>query len=195
MTETHTAHTTVSFADRTLPATPPGLPTATILADIAADAARRANTLLTNHELVDDDPIVDLVRLLQETGATPAAVATAADRAGLSTAALNRLRVAYTFGGLDGLRTAHCAHDPDPTVVRRAIEAIRRHRATTDGAPAVTQNSLTFDASAVQIRLSPAGQWFPYTETAHGWAPAQGQSPDPTSAYQAALTARRNRQA
>lgn len=181
------------FSDRELPETPVGILPLGVLTAIAADAARRAAALLGGHCADFHGDVVDLVRLVQETKCDAGTAAAAAERAGLSNAAFGRLRIAYNFAGLEGVHTAHRAHDPEPGVMDAAIDTIRRHNNTPEGTLTAERNHLTAQASGIQIRLSVNAQWFPYTSSGQGWAPAQGQSHNPVDAYDAALEARRAR--
>jgi hypothetical protein len=184
---------TPALGDLVLPAPPLGCLSPGVLQEISADAARRATALLKGQGEVDCDPVIDLVRLLHERDVTPAEAKPAAERAGVSSATLGRLRLAYSFGGMDGLRTAHQPHTPNAKVMSRAVSAVRRRHTTADSAPSIEDNHLTFQANGVQLRLSTGGEWYPYTVTAHGWAPARGHSLDPADAYQTAVAARRQR--
>ncbi|MCR3721109.1 MULTISPECIES: hypothetical protein [Prauserella salsuginis group] len=184
----------IPFADRDLPETPAGILPAQVLAEIAADAARRAAALLDGRNAaLHDDDVVDLIRLVQVTQCDAATAAAAAERAGLSNAAFSRLRVAYTFAGLEGVHTAHRAHDPDPGVMYAAIETICSHHHVPEDALTVDQNRITVSTLGIQIRLSIGATWFPYSSSGQGWAPARGQSSSPAAAYSAAVQARRAR--
>jgi hypothetical protein len=192
-TTPHPGGERIRFAGRELPETPVGILPARVLTVIAADAARRAAVLLDGHGVDFHDEVVDLVRLVQESRCDASTAAAAAERAGLSSATFSRLRVAYTFAGLEGVHTAHCAHDPDPGVTDAAIDAIRRYHNTSEDTLTAERNHLTAQALGIQIRLSVNAQWFPYTSSGQGWAPAREQSPSPVDAYDAALEARRAR--
>ncbi|ALG06362.1 hypothetical protein [Kibdelosporangium phytohabitans] len=183
----------IPFAERELPDTPLGILPSNVLVAIAGDAARRAAALLDSHGSELHDDVVDLVRLIQESRCDASTAAAAAERAGLSSAALSRLRVAYTFAGLEGVHTAHCAHDPVPGLMDTAIEMIRRQHNTPEDTLTVARNHLTVPGLGIQIRLSVNAQWFPYTSSGQGWAPARGQFSSPVDAYEAALGARRAR--
>jgi hypothetical protein len=183
----------IQFADRDLPETPAGILPSQVLAAIAADAGRRAATLLDGRAADYHDDVVDLIRLIQTTGCDASTAAAAAERAGLSNAALSRLRVAYTFAGLEGVHTAYRAYDPEPGAMNAAIATIRRHHNVPADALTVERNHLTALALEIQVRLSVTSTWFPYTASGQGWAPVRGESSNPADAFHAAVQARRAR--
>ncbi|MCK2245453.1 MULTISPECIES: hypothetical protein [unclassified Crossiella] len=193
MTTTHTTPPQSSTTAAMVPTPPSGCPDTTVLTAMLADAARRAEGLLRGTSRHEQDPILDLVRLIQQEHATPETATTAAEQLGLSGAALGRLRRAYTFGGLDGVHTAHHSHTPEPSLMQAARTSLQQHCGLTENTITLDLNRLTVDGSDVQVRLSRQGQWFPYTRAHEIWSPARGHSPDPVQAYRAALTARRNR--
>ncbi len=184
----------VPFTNRELPDTPAGILRPRILTAIAADAAACAAALLRGRGAELHDDVVDLVRLVQETECDAGAAGAAADRAGLSSAAFSRLRVAYTFAGLEGVHTAHRAHDPETGVMNAAVDAIHQRHTVSEDALIVERNHITAQTLGVQVRLSVKARWFPYTSSGQGWAPVRGESPNPADAYGAAVQARRSRQ-
>lgn len=188
-----TPSTTPPLWERALPAAPSSCPASDELKLLALDAAQRAAALLSGQHHPEHDPVVDLVRLLHNR--TESAVAeAAAQRAGLSTAGLGRLRAAYAFGGVEGVRNAHYAIDADPSILAEAVRAIEGIKATPTPAPQTERNRITYDTTKVQIRVGTDQRWYPYTRTSTEiWAPAPGHSLNPVEAYLAAVQAARNR--
>ncbi|MGW6454420.1 hypothetical protein ACWF94_00590 [Streptomyces sp. NPDC055078] len=176
--------------ERDLPPAPVTVAGAADIADLARDAAQRARALLDGQPF-DNDPIVDLVRLLH--GRSTADAEAAAGRAGMRLAELRRLRAAFTFGGTTAVRVALHPSSPDEAALDEAVRAIESKRATATGPLEVTDNRITDPTTGVQIRLGPDDLWYPFTANGDDWAPAPRPASSPADAYTAARTAVRNR--
>ncbi|MER6761333.1 MULTISPECIES: hypothetical protein [Amycolatopsis] len=182
----------VPFADLDTTEPPHPAPSLEILQFLARNASYRAATLLAGGLADDPDPIVDLVCILAECPA--GSFEDAAARAGLRTGELGRLRSAYTFGRVHGVRTARRSFDPPPGVMEQAAKRIAARHSLRGSTPAIDTNRLTYPAAQVQLRLGTNKLWYPYTQnTAGEWFPARGENPDPSAAYTAAVDARNRR--
>lgn len=193
MTSTPTQSEHIPFWERTLPLTPPQCLDGRTLCAIAAEAAQRAQTILNGVQRFEEDPVVDLIRIIRSTTADAAAVSAAAQRAKLDRRELARLMTAYTHGGTEGVRTAWKPHAASTDNLKSAADAIQAQPNAAVVEVQLDDNYVEFPTIGVQIRLSMEGNWFPYTCARDHWAPAPGQSPNPVAAYNSALQAKRNR--
>jgi len=164
------------------------------LSELAADAQRRALDLLVGRRPAED-PVADIVRLLQDSPAlAEGGPAEAAATAGLTLAELSRLRAAYRHGGPAGLHVALLLPvRVSDEQMQEASEQIRSSAPGPQPEPRVDHNRICDPAAGAEIRLGPDQCWHPFTVAPGGWAPASGRDSDPVAAYQAALRARRAR--
>ncbi|MFJ5034506.1 hypothetical protein ACIQB5_42130 [Streptomyces sp. NPDC088560] len=177
--------------DRALPDPPPSTPTIDDLPLTARDAAQRATAVLAGEPPITD-PLIDLIRLLdRDTNTTRASEA--AERAGISSTDLRRLRAAHTFGGPPGAHATLYRTTPDASSIQPALEAINRTRSHTARPLQVDGNRITDDQAQLQIRLGPDDRWYPYTAHHEQWVPVPGPSTEAAAAYTAAVNAKRNR--
>ncbi|WP_409186522.1 hypothetical protein F9C11_20725 [Amycolatopsis sp. VS8301801F10] len=138
------------------------------------------------------DPRLELLQLLeQHPDASPAREI--AQRAGISTAALTRLRTAYQFGGAEGVANAQHQHQPSPGTLEAAADAIRATPDMRNRELVLRDNTITYPVVGVQIRLGRDDRWYPYTRTTADWVAAPAPAADPAAAFSRAIAAARRR--
>ena len=175
-----------------LPSTEPGRPaalltdappgaaiTATELATLAEDAARRAWSLATGEG--DGDLALsadaDLARRAHAALGT-ARLAAMARRSGRSDRQLVRLALAWSHGGADALGVLDDAWHPPADEVDAARELLR------SAAPRVRRSGDHISLpGGVQLRLSRAGRWYPCQRRGGDWEVIGPGDPDPIAAY------------
>jgi hypothetical protein len=150
-------------------------------------AARQARAYL-DATPASIDPLLELVHLIAGRP-QPLRYRDIAARAGISASTLTRLCLAYRYGGDEGVRNARHYHTPPPSIMDQAatsVHAAAGHRATN---PDRCDNTLTYHATSVQIRLGHNAQWYPYARAVTDWMPAGPPDTDPVTAYHHALAA------
>jgi hypothetical protein len=160
------------------------------------DAAGRAAAMLagTAPAAVDEDPLVDAVRLLASPeGGTHAG--RAARLTGLAEDELRELMLACRHGGTSGVAAAVGASECPEEQMAVAVREVRGQRALAIGELAVSPGTITDPGAGVRIRLGPDDRWYPFTLARDRWWPAPGAAGPPGAAWQAALRARSLRRA
>ena len=164
-----------------LPAPPANVADRQTVEHLAADARARANDML-NGVVFETDPLMDLLRLLHNGAMPPDGPSAVATRAGITTAELARLRIAYRIAGAHGARAAAYAATPDVDVMERATDAIGASRGPALTALTIDGNRIT-DAD-IQIRLGPDDRWYPFLAAGQdAWTLTADAAADPRVAY------------
>ncbi|MEO6317709.1 MAG: SWIM zinc finger family protein [Acidimicrobiales bacterium] len=159
---------------------PPGaVTTAVELAALAADATRRAWALATGDG--DGDlalsPDADLARRAH-TALGSTGVSGMARRSGRSDRQLVRLAIGWGHGRADALRVLDDGWHPPADVVAAARELLR------SAAARVRRSGDHISLpGGVQLRLSPAGRWYPCQRRGGDWEVIGPGDPDPIAAY------------
>jgi uncharacterized Zn finger protein len=150
------------------------------LADLAADAARRAWELCTDQGdgSLGLDRSLDLVRRAAESWGKPARprFEEMAGRAGVRPRDLARRVAAWRLGGPDAVAVLEDEWTPD-------AEAMDEGRAACAGAGAVRirANRISLEGGDVQLRLGRAGSWYRFERTGRTWVLVEGPAPDPAA--------------
>lgn len=182
-----------TLLDELRPEPPSPGPTAQALRLLAHDAAARASALLASRPLpATDDPLQDAARLLADPSHRPF-LEHAAAQLGLSTLHLRDLALAYEYGGPANVEVTLWPLAADTEALAHAETSIQPHRPAPLATLASQDNRLTDEAARVQLRLGADGRWYPFTDWHSTWRPAPGHSADPSTAYQAARRALRDR--
>jgi hypothetical protein len=170
---------------------PAPLPDPDTLELIIGDASRRAAAICAGEpDPQDDDPLVDVIRLLAQ-APTQERHQAISRHTGLAEADVRRLLLAFRHGGPAGV---HAALGATPLAGERAAEAARRvTRQAMAGELDAAAGIITDAVSGIQVRHGPDGRWYPFTRSAQRWWPAPGASPQPDAALAAATRARRAR--
>lgn len=176
---------------QTLPPLPLPAPTPAHLATLATRAAQRALALLAG-TTDPQDARLELLQLLQQ-HPDSSDHRDIAQRAGISTAALNRLRTAYQIGGAEGVTNAQHHHQPAPGSLETAADTIRATTNLRTHEPVLRDNTITYPSAAVQIRLGRDNRWYPYTRTSTDWVAAPAPTADPAAAYSRGVAAAERR--
>jgi hypothetical protein len=158
------------------------------------DAAERAAAMLAGAApaAVDEDPLVDAVRLLASPEGAPHA-GRAARLTGLAEDELRELVLAYRHGGTCGVAAAFGASKCPPEQMADAVREVRAQRALAVGELEVSPGTIA--DPGVRIRLGPDDRWYPFTFARDHWWPAPGAAEPPGAAWKAALRARSLRRA
>lgn len=174
-------------AGENLPPLPLPAPTPAHLATIAALAAHRARTLLTG-PAETSDPRLELLQLLEQypEASHPRDIA---QRAGISAAALARLRTAYRISGAEGVSNAQHHYQPPPGTLELAADAIRAEPNMRNRELVLRGNTITYPTAGIQIRLGRDNRWYPYTRTNTDWVAAPTPVADPAAAFSRAIAA------
>jgi uncharacterized Zn finger protein len=150
------------------------------LADLAADAARRAWELCTGQGDggLGLDPSLDLVRRAAASWGIPARTPfeETATRAGLRTRALARSVAAWRLGGADAVAVLDEEWTPDGEAIdegRAACAAL--------GAVRIRANRISLTGGAIQLRLGRSGSWYRFERIGRTWELVEGPAADPAT--------------
>ncbi|MFI8966133.1 SWF or SNF family helicase [Streptomyces sp. NPDC053493] len=183
------------------PGEPPSLDTETApepgidpaaLEFLAADAAARAQRLLSGAASFDEPPLTpneDAVRLAAGSPA-PWLAARLAEGSGRDRDGLELAVRAWRLGGPAGLAVLEEDWSPGPEALRRA-ETRLAEAWDDDERPALVpagQTRWTVAGSTAQLRLGEDGRWWPYREEHGRWCPAGPPEHDPAAALAVAVT-------
>jgi hypothetical protein len=150
------------------------------LADLAADAARRAWELCTGQGDggLGLDPSLDLIRRAAASWGVPARTPfeETATRAGLRARELARGVAAWRLGGADAVAVLDDEWTPDG-------EAMDEGRAACAGAGAVRirANRISLTGGAIQLRLGRSGAWYRFERVGRSWELVEGPAADPAT--------------
>ncbi|NRQ39787.1 hypothetical protein HII36_49350 [Nonomuraea sp. NN258] len=177
--------------ENNIPEPPPQAPTLSMLALVIKDSGQRARSLREGNGPASVDPVLDLVRLLNDVLDLPQEhLRVVAERAQVALAQLARLRLAYRYGGLVGSQVAAYPAEAPSQRLHQAAEMINTLEITPRPDLKVHQNRITDLANGIEIRLGPDDRWYPFTIQQQEWAPAPEHSQDAVAAYQAARVRR-----
>ena len=176
--------------------TPRSVPDVLYLKFLVNDAAGRAAAMLAGAApaAVDEDPLVDTVRLLATPEGSPHA-GRAARLTGLAEDELRGLVLAYRHGGTGGVAAAVGASECPAEQMADAVREVRRQRALAIGELEVSPGTIADPGAGVRILLGPDDRWYPFTFAQDRWWPAPGAAEPPGVAWKAALRARSLRRA
>jgi uncharacterized Zn finger protein len=150
------------------------------LADLAADAARRAWDLCSGQGDggLGLDPSLDLIRRAAASWGSSARTPfdEVATRAGARPRELGRRVAAWRLGGADAVAVLDEEWTPD----REAIDEGRAACAVT-GAGRVRANRISLSGDDVQLRLGRSGSWYRFERVGRSWELVEGPAADPAA--------------